>query len=115
MNPTHQVVWTNVAKNDLKAIIEYIAVNNPQNALKILEKIKDKASSLYTLAERGRIVPELQDQGILQYRELIIPPWRLIYRIAGSDIYVLSVIDSRQNIEDVLLKRLTYNASNNLS
>jgi toxin ParE1/3/4 len=109
MNPMHQVIWTNVAEDDLKAIIEYISVNNPHNALKVLEKIKDKTSSLYTLAERGRIVPELQDQGILQYRELIIPPWRLIYRIAELDIYVLSVIDSRQNVEDVLLKRLTYN------
>jgi hypothetical protein len=30
--------------------------------------------------ERGRIVPELQAQGISQYGELIIPPWRLVYR-----------------------------------
>ena len=73
MDPMHQVIWTSVAENDLKAIIEYIAVNNPQNALKILQKIKDKASNLYTLPERGRIVPELQEQGISQYRELIIP------------------------------------------
>lgn len=108
MNPMPQVIWTNVAENDLKAIIEYISVDNPRNALKILQKIKDKASSLYTLPGRGRIVPELQDQGIFQYRELIIPPWRLIYRIGERDTYVLSVIDSRQNVEDILLKRLIY-------
>jgi toxin ParE1/3/4 len=108
MNPTHIVTWTSVAENDLKAIIEYIAVNNPQNALKILNQIKEIASNLYTLPERGRIVPELQEQGISQYRELIIQPWRLIYRVAEREIYVLSVLDSRQNIEDILLKRMAY-------
>ncbi len=108
MNVRHQVVWTSVSENDLKEIIEYISVDNPHNALNILRKIKKKASSLYTLPERGRIVPELQDQGILHYRELIAPPWRLIYRIAEQKIFVLSVIDSRQNVEDILLKRLIY-------
>ena len=106
MNPKYKIIWTDVAENDLKNIIEYISVDSPQNAFKILKKIKQKASNLYTLPERGRIVPELQDQGILQYRELVIPPWRLIYRTSERKIFVLSVIDSRQNVEDILLKRL---------
>jgi toxin ParE1/3/4 len=106
MNPKYQVVWAKAAENDLKEIIEFISAENPGNALKILKKIKEKASNLYTLPERGRVVPELQDQGISQYRELVIPPWRLIYRIAEHEIYVLSIIDSRRNVEDILLKRL---------
>ncbi|MBU1183094.1 MAG: type II toxin-antitoxin system RelE/ParE family toxin [Pseudomonadota bacterium] len=108
MNSKYKIVWTNVAENDLRNIIEYISADNPQNALKILKKIKQKASNLYTLPERGRVVPELQDQGIFQYRELIVKPWRLIYRIAEREIYVLSVIDSRKNVEDILLNRLIY-------
>ncbi len=106
MNPKHQVVWAKAAENDLKEIIGFISVESPGNALKILKNIKEKASSLYTLPEKGRVVPELQDQGISQYRELIIPPWRLIYRIAEHAIYVLSVIDSRRNVEDILLRKL---------
>jgi len=106
MNPKYQVVCAKAAENDLKEIIEFISAENPGNALKILKNIKEKASNLYTLPERGRVVPELQDQGILQYRELVIPPWRLIYRIAEHEIYVLSIIDSRRNVEDILLKRL---------
>ncbi|PIQ46076.1 MAG: plasmid stabilization protein [Deltaproteobacteria bacterium CG12_big_fil_rev_8_21_14_0_65_43_10] len=89
-------------------MIEYIATDGPANALKILKKIKQKASELYALPERGRIVPELQDQGIFLYRELIIPPWRIIYRISEMKVYVLSVLDGRQNVEDILLKRLIY-------
>ncbi len=105
MTSKHKVIWANVAENDLKNIIAHIAEDSPQNALNILSKIRQKASHLYALPERGRIVPELQDQGIVQYRELIISPWRLIYRIFEQKVYVLSVIDSRQNVEDILLKR----------
>jgi len=106
MNKTSEVIWPNVAENDLKNIIEYIAADSPSNALKIFENIKQTASNLYIFPERGRVVPELRDQGILQYRELIISPWRVIYRISEKIVYVLSVLDSRQNIEDILLKRL---------
>ena len=107
MSGKYQVVWSNIAENDLKRIIEYIADDSPSNALKIFKNITQKASTLFTVPERGRIVPELQDQGILQYREMIIPPWRILYRLSEKRVYVLSVLDSRRNIEDILLKRLT--------
>ena len=107
MNKKYQVVWSNIAENDLKNIIEYIADDSPPSALKIFKSLKQKASSLNTFPQRGRIVPELQDQGILQYRELVISPWRILYRISEKNVFVLSVLDSRRNIEDILLKRLT--------
>ena len=108
MSHKYDIIWAGVAENDVKEIIEYIAIDSPANALKALEKVKQKASSLYILPERGRIVPELQDQGILLYRELIVPPWRIIYRISEMKVYVLSVLDAMQNVEDILLKRLIY-------
>ena len=111
MNKKYDVVWSNIAENDLKNIVEYIADDSPPNALKIFKRIKQKASILYTFPERGRIVPELRDQGILQYRELVISPWRILYRISEKSVLVLSVVDSRLNIEDILLKRLTNSKS----
>jgi plasmid stabilization system protein ParE len=106
MSEKYKIEWAGVAENDLKGIVEYIAEDSPANALKILKKIKKRATSLYTFPERGRLVPELKDQGILLYRELIILPWRIIYRISEMKVYVLSVLDARQNVEDILLKRL---------
>ena len=108
MKPKYKVVWANVAESDLKDIIDYISIDSPQNALNLLKKIKQKASELYALPERGRIVPELKDQGILQYREIVIHPWRLIYRITERKVFVLSLIDSRRNVEDVLFKRFVF-------
>ncbi len=106
MNRQYEVIWSNRVSKDLEKIIQYIATDSPSNALKILRKIKDKASNLYRLPERGRVVPELQAQGIMQYRELILSPWRLVYRISHKSVYVLSVLDSRRNVEDILLQRL---------
>jgi len=105
MSKQYQVQWASVAQIDLKQFIDYITLEIPGNALQILAKIKRKASDLYTLPDRGRIVPELKEQGINFYREIIVPPWRIIYRISDSNVFVLSVIDSRRNVEDILLNR----------
>lgn len=106
MSEEYRIIWAEVAESDLKEIVEYIANDSLDNALQILDKIKQCASSLYSFPERGRVVPELQDQGIYTYRELIVSPWRIVYRILVKDVYVLSVLDSRRNVEDILLKRL---------
>ncbi len=105
MNTVFNVIWAGVAEKDLINIIDYIAEDSPQNALNILKKIKKQSSALCSNPQRGRIVPELYDQGITQYRELIIAQWRLIFKISEKNVYVLSVIDSRRNVEDILMKR----------
>ena len=102
----YKVYWAESAEEDLKAIIETIYGDTPSAAKDILSKIKTKASALCSFPQIGQIVPELKEHGILHYRELIIPPWRVIYRISESQIYSLTVIDSRRNVEDILLDRL---------
>ena len=54
---------------------------------------------------KGRIVPELRFFNILSYREMIYPPWRIIYRIMEDKVWILAVIDVRRNMEDILLER----------
>ncbi len=105
MKSAYKVHWANIAEADLVGIIEYIAEDSITNAVQAFETLKEKATSLQQLPERGRIVPELKEHGVSLYRELIVKPWRIIYRISGKNIYVLSVVDSRQNVEDILLKR----------
>ena len=105
MSTAFKVHWSGIAEEDLRNIILYIAEDSSINARNIFEKIKETASSLTHFPERGRVVPELQDQGVFLYRELILEPWRIMYRISDKKVYVLSVIDSRQNVEDILLKR----------
>jgi len=105
MKQSFEVIWAETAEKDLQGIVSYIAQDGAPRALKTLQKIKKPASTLYHIPLRGRVVPELKEQGILQYRELIIAPWKLLYRVSGQVVFVVSELDSRRNIEDLLLTR----------
>jgi len=105
MSRNYTVKWTATAEHDLDAIIGFIADDSIDEALKILERIRKKAVGLNLLPERGRVVPELREQGIILYRGIILAPWRIIYRISGQTVYVLAVFDARRNLEDILLER----------
>lgn len=108
MAETHQVLWTDTARQDLIGIIDYIAQDSVEDALVILDKLEAKATQLTTLPSRGRIVPELLDTGISQYREIISAPWRIVYRIESQRVLVMAVLDSRRDLQVVLLNRLAH-------
>jgi toxin ParE1/3/4 len=99
------VEWAQPARKDLENIVDYISRHNIDTAITIFEKIKSKCRTLNQFSDRGRIVPELKAYGILSYRELIISPWRVIYRTSDQKVYVLAVIDSRRSVEDILIER----------
>jgi addiction module RelE/StbE family toxin len=99
------VEWAKPASKDLENIIDYICQDNVDAAIATFEKIRSKCNALNQFPDRGRIVPELKAYGILSYRELIVSPWRVIYRTSGQKVYVLAVIDSRRNVEDILIER----------
>jgi len=102
------VEWAQPASKDLENIIDYISQDNVDSAITIFDKIKSKCNTLNQFPDRGRIVPELKAYGILSYRELLISPWRVIYRTSDQKVYVLAVIDSRRNIDDILIERFLY-------
>ncbi|MEL7566330.1 MAG: type II toxin-antitoxin system RelE/ParE family toxin [Dehalobacterium sp.] len=104
----YHIFWTQTAQRDLKRIIEYIAVDNKNQARRIYLAIKQKVDRLQQMPLQGRIVPELSYYGILIYRELIIFPWRTIYKIEEKKVWVLAVIDGRRNVEDILFDRFIY-------
>jgi len=102
----HNVLWTLAARQDLESIVDFVAHDNPNAARSILQNLRKRAATLKTFPERGRIVPELADLGLRLYRELLVTPWRIVYRISNTTVYVMMVIDGRRNAEDILLERL---------
>ena len=94
------------AKNDIREIVKFISKNNPVNALNILKKIQDRINSLYKFPERGSYVQELLKHNIKDYRQLTESPWRIIYRIDENIVNVILVIDSRRNLQDILVEKL---------
>lgn len=100
-----ELLWTGNAKCDLKEIIEYIANDSKETALEKLFEIKENTKQLISFPNHGRIIPELKKQNIIQFREVIVSPWRIMYKVSEDKIYIMAVIDGRRNIEDILMKR----------
>jgi toxin ParE1/3/4 len=94
------------AKNDLREIIKYISKNSPMNAINVLKGIEGRINTLNHFPERGGYVPELLKNNIKDDRQLVEAPWRIIYRIDGTIVNVLIIIDSRRNTQDILLEKL---------
>ncbi len=101
-----QVLWAESAFADLEEIIDYITQDSPLTARKNFNYFKKKIADLRYSPQRGRYIPELQEQGILIYREIIISRWRVMYRVYEDKVYILAVIDARRNVEDILLEKL---------
>ncbi|MDD3007939.1 MAG: type II toxin-antitoxin system RelE/ParE family toxin [Arcobacter sp.] len=101
-----EVIWTKNAQFDLESIIEYIKIDSLEIAKKIFFEIKKECDNLYYFPQRKRVVPELQQIGILKYREIIHERWRIIFKIDNTKVYILLVVDSRRNLEDILFQRL---------
>ena len=84
-----RVVWSKQATGQLDEAVAYIAGGSLQAAQRVLSDALYAASSLQTMAERGRIVPEV---GIPTIREVFVHRYRLIYEITGSEIEILAFL-----------------------
>lgn len=106
MTRTSQVVWSDLAARDLESLAAYVAEHDLEAALVIFEKLEARARRLKSMPQRGRLVPELLALGVTRYREIIEPPYRLVYGIEGSKVIIVAAIDGRRDLESVLHARL---------
>jgi toxin ParE1/3/4 len=89
------VIWTIPARDDLKAIFEYIALDSKFYAKKVIQEIIERAATISNMPERGRIVPEINEKEI---RETFIYSYRLIYQFSKESIIILAVIHGSRNV-----------------
>ncbi len=70
--------WTFQARDDLKAIAEYISKDSKSYAKHQVLKLKNRTRILKTQLRSGKIVPEINKENI---RELNEGNYRIIYKI----------------------------------
>ena len=90
-----KVVWTELAFEQLDSAMAFIARDRPDAAATWLELILDAGESLSELPDRGRVVPEADRDDI---RELIISPYRLVYRRERDSASILMVLHQRRQL-----------------
>lgn len=91
-----RVIWTEPALGDLDAGAEFIARDSPRYAAAFVRRIRDASRTLASMAERGRRVRETRDHSL---RELLVGSYRLIYEVAGADVYVLALVHGSRDLE----------------
>jgi toxin ParE1/3/4 len=99
------VRWSRPASLDIIEIVEFIQHDRPLAARKVGKAILREASRLSRQPRRGQIVPELHHQGIGDYRQILVPPYRVLYTIRDS-VDIVAVVDSRRDLQAALFQRL---------
>jgi toxin ParE1/3/4 len=95
-----EIIWTNPAVEDLNDIAEYIALSHLLSAKKLVTKIFHKIERLEDFPESGKKPIELTN---LNYREVIVNPCRIFYKIDNEKVYILHVMRQERDLRKFLL------------
>ena len=91
-----RVVWSPRALERIADIANHIAEDRPDTAVRWVEGLFDAAKSLADFPHRGRRVPELNRP---EYRELLYRRYRVIYRVSGQRVNIVTVRHGRQHLD----------------
>jgi plasmid stabilization system protein ParE len=95
------VVWTEPAEADLVAIADYLALDNPDAATALVQRVLAHMRQLARFPRSGSVPPELPGG---RYRQIVEPPCRVFYRVEGARVVVLHVMRSEQRLRPTRLR-----------
>lgn len=88
-----KIRWTHEALLRLFEIEDFIAQDSPDRARQFVDQIIEHTESLPDNPLSGRTVPEISNPDM---RELILKKYRIVYRINGNDIDILTVFEGHR-------------------
>jgi plasmid stabilization system protein ParE len=88
-----KIRWTHEALLRLFEIEDFIAQDSPDRARQFVDQIIEHTESLPSNPFSGRTVPEISNPDM---RELIFRKYRIVYRIAGNNIDILTVFEGHR-------------------
>ena len=102
------VVLTIDAERDLEEIVEFVETRDSvESADHVFEGIAGTIRRLDVSPRRGRVVPELREVGVSDYREVRWKPYRILYYFPSERVVsIVAVFDGRRDLEELLARRL---------
>jgi len=97
-----EIVWTEPALSDLDAIADFIALENPVAAQKLVRRVFMHVEQLADHPKSGSNPAELKGRN---YRQIVEPPCRVFYRHDNIRVFILHVMRSEQRLSASKLKR----------
>lgn len=103
MSNLFKIIYYPIATEDIISILDYISIDDPPAALKLIDKINASIGSLSLFPYKG-VVPKdfhLKSKG---YRMLIIDSYIVFYLVNNSIqiVEIMRVISSKQNYKTFL-------------
>ena len=95
-----EVIWAEPALNDLDAIADYIALDNPEAARRLVQKISSILIILKAILNLAQSLTELKGW---RYRQIVEPPCRIFYREDSGRVLILHVMRSERLLRSELL------------
>lgn len=95
------LIWTEPALADLEEIAEYIALDDSRAAARLVKKVFDRVERLERFPNSGKRSAELVRT---LYREVVVPPCRIFYRVDHDVVYILYVTRSERMFRSSLLE-----------
>lgn len=92
-----KVRFTSSARAQFLHGLTYIRRDNPEAALNFRERVETVLRRLEEFPDSGRVVPEFPE---LPYREVIIAPYRFLYRVKGETVWIVAVWHGAQLLEE---------------
>jgi toxin ParE1/3/4 len=103
----YEVSLTQGAEQDLESIHDYISeFDCVANANYVLDQLMEVVAGLARVPERGSYPREVVTLGIKEYRQTAFKPYRVIYRVLGSQVLIYLIVDGRRDMQSVLARRL---------
>ena len=90
-----QVIWSEPAWDDREEIVDYIANDAPEAAIRLVEQAREAARSLAKLPHRGRHVPDLEHP---EMREVFVGRYRLIYQVKDDQVTIHGLIHGARDL-----------------
>ena len=102
-----RVVILDSAEQDLMDLRSYVVKNFSQATwLKTYSKLKESIRNLATFPLLGAVPPELETLNLNQYRQIVSGMNRIIYEPRTDAVYICMIIDTRRDLESLLMRRL---------
>ncbi len=95
-----KIIWTDSAITDVIQIAQYIALDKPIAAKKLVQQILDRVEQLAEFPESGKKPIEIED---LQYLEIIVSPCRIFYRFEKNKVYIMHAMRSERDLRQYLI------------
>jgi toxin ParE1/3/4 len=98
MGQNFKVIFAPQAGRDLETIVQYIAKHaGAEIAERFGIQLVEKALSLKTFPERGRVVPEVGQP----FREIIFRSYRIVFRLSGDLVEVIRFWHAARGIPQI--------------